>query len=239
MLLGLAALSRSSLLAFPALAMGWVVAARRAKARAIGEAALVAAGFLAVMAPWWARNAAVFGRFVPATTEGGYTLWVTNNERATGGGECFMPSPPGAFDGLSEIEIDRKFQDMGRSYILRHPDHFLRLAGAKFIRFWRVWPHANEPSVGLAAAILAGVTFTPILLLAFWGAALSLSRWRPLLLFGMIFAYYTAVHMVYMSLTRYRLPMEPYLIVLAAWELEDLARRFRRREQVERSGVRG
>ena len=181
------------------------------------------------MAPWWIRNGNVFGHFMPATTEGGYTLWVTNNPRATGGGHCFMPEPPGTFEGMGEYEIDRTFQRMGADYIREHPGHFLRLAAAKFVDFWRLWPHADEPGVGLPAAIAAGLSFTPLLLLALWGALVTRARWRPLLLLYLLFLYYTSLHMVYMSITRYRVPIEPYLIVLAAAALVDLAGRARPR----------
>jgi len=229
LLLGLGALSRSSLLAFPAAAVLWVLVARRRKARALGQAGLLLVGFLLAMAPWWIRNGNVFGHFMPATTEGGYTLWVTNNPRATGGGHCFMPEPPGTFEGMGEYEIDRTFQRMGADYIREHPGHFLRLAAAKFVDFWRLWPHADEPGVGLPAAIAAGLSFTPLLLLALWGALVTRARWRPLLLLYLLFLYYTSLHMVYMSITRYRVPIEPYLIVLAAAALVDLAGRARPR----------
>lgn len=41
--------------------------------RAIGVALL---GALAVLLPWWVRNALVFGQFVPLTTSAGFSLWV-------------------------------------------------------------------------------------------------------------------------------------------------------------------
>jgi hypothetical protein len=33
----------------------------------------------------------------------------------------------------------------------------------------------------------------------------------------MLFLYFTALHMVFMAITRYRLPLEPFLIILASW----------------------
>ncbi len=229
-LLGLSALARSSLLLFPAAILAWLVLVRGEKRRTAREAALLLAGFVVMMAPWWVRNSAIHGRFVPATTEGGYTFWVTNNERATGGGHCFWPDPPGGFDGLTEAEIDREFFRRGWAWVRAHPGGFLRLSGGKFLRFWRLWPHASEPSIGLAKAIVAGATFTPVLLFALWGAVVARSRWRPLLLFYMIFLYFTALHMVFMAITRYRLPLEPYLIILAARGLLPLLPQINNRE---------
>ena len=224
-LMGLATLTRSALLAFLPFAALWVLIVRRQKARAVGEAALLALGFLAAMAPWWVRNAAVHASFVPATTEGGLTFWVTNWEQADGGGHVDHTSQRGKFDRLSEVEIDRKFYRLGWAYVRGHPGHFLRLAATKFVRFWRLWPHASEPSVGVAAALVAGLTFAPVLLLAIWGALLSRRQWRPLLLLYLLIGYYTALHMVFMAITRYRLPLEPFLIILAAHGLVSLCER--------------
>ncbi len=224
--LGLAALARSSLLLFAPVAAAWVLVARRGRRRALFEAALVLVGFVAVMSPWWVRNYRVHGRFVPATTEGGYTLWVTNNPLADGGGHCFLPDADGAFDGLSEVEVDRLFWRKGMAHIRAHPGHFARLAAAKLARFWRLWPHADY--VGRGTAVVAGASFTPILLLAIWGTLRSRGHWRGVLLLLLLCGYYTALHMVFMAITRYRVPLVPYLIVLAAWGLVDVARRVRR-----------
>ena len=198
--------------------------------KVLERAGLVVRGCVAARAPWWVRNARIHGRFVAATTECGYTLWVTNNERADGSGHCFLPRPPGEFDGLTESEIDRLFWRKGVAYIRAHPAHFVRLAGAKFVRFWRPWPHTDE--VGAAVAVVGGVSFVPLLLLALWGLARSRAQWRPVLLFVLLFGYYTALHMVFMAITRYRVPMMPYVIVLAAWGMvrayERLVRRHSR-----------
>ena len=223
--MGLAALCRSALLAFPAFAGLWVLIVRPRTRRALGEALLLGMGVAAAMAPWWGRNLAIHGSFVAATTEGGLTFWVTNRADADGSGHVDYTPGRGQFDGLSETQIDRKFYQLGLAHVRAHPGHFLRLMGVKFLRFWRLWPHAAEPSVGLGKAIVAGATFVPILLLAIAGALAARRRWRPLLLIYLLILYYTLLHMVFMAITRYRLPIEPYLIVLAAVALTRAARR--------------
>lgn len=224
-LLGLGTLCRSALLGFAPVAFLWAALVGPRRLKGIGNALLLAGGFVLVMAPWWGRNAALHGRFVPATTEGGFTFWVTNNERADGSGHCFFPEDKAPFDGLGEVEIDRRFYQMGWAYVRSHPGRFLQLAATKFLRFWRLWPHASEPSVGLFAAVVAGVSFTPILLLAIGGAVAARARWRELLPIYLLFGYYTLLHMVLMAITRYRLPLEPFLIILAAHALVELWRR--------------
>lgn len=225
-LLGLATLCRSALLAFPPVACLWVVVARP-RWRSVAEGALVALGFAAVMSPWWIRNAGFHGRFIPATTEGGLTFWVCNRRGADGGGHVDYRPVRGEFEGLGEAEIDRRFYRLGLAEARAAPGNFARLLGAKFIRFWRPWPHASEPSVGPGKAALAGATFIPLIVLAIWGAVASRAQWRPLSLIYLLFAYYTALHMVFMAVTRYRLPLEPYLMMLAASALAGMTTRER------------
>ena len=225
-LMGLAALCRSALLAFPPLACLWVVL-MRPRWRSLAEAALVGVGLVVVMSPWWVRNWTVHGRFIPATTEGGLTFWVCNRRGADGGGHVDYRPARGEFEGLSEAEIDRKFYRLGWAEVKAAPGNFLRLLGVKFVRFWRPWPHASEAAVGKWKAVLAGVTFVPILVLAVVGVVVSGRQWRPLSLFYLLFAYYTMLHMVFMAVTRYRLPLEPYLIMLASRAATHLSARRR------------
>jgi len=225
--LGLAVISRSALLLFPCAAALWVVLVRRPRRRAVAGAALLLVGFAMAMTPLWVRNYRVHGHFVPATTEGGYTLWISNNPEADGSGHCPIPQRLPEFNGLSEYGVDRLFARKGLTWIREHPWDFVRLAGVKLVRLWRLWPHAEF--VGKAAAVVGGVSFVPVLLLAVWGAVVARGTWRPLLLFYLLFLYYCGLHVVFVALTRYRVPMVPYLIILAAVGLLDVAGRLRRR----------
>jgi hypothetical protein len=190
-----------------------------------GAAGVVVACVTLVLTPWIIRNYMVHRAFVPLTTEGGYTFWCTNYPGAIGGGEC--PAPPNLeqFRGLSEVEVDDRFYEMGKDAIRRHPMNFLRLLGVKFINFWRPWPHAKY--VGLRTAIVGGVSFVPVALLGIWGGARIGSRWQPALLLLLLFACMTAVHMLYMAVTRYRTPIMPAAIVFASLGLVGLWRRVR------------
>jgi len=212
--LGLAGLTRSAMLGLvPALCL-WLVYAMKPRRAALARAALMAAAAAAVVSPWAIRNYSVLGEFVPATTEGGYTFWVTSNLRATGGGHCFLPDDPAPFAGLNEVEADRLFYRMGVQFARENPWRFAQLLVAKFARFWRPWPHADE--VGAKAAIVGGISFVPVLLLAAAGVVLAWRRRRELSILYVQTGYTTAVYCMYMAVTRYRAPLMPALLVLAA-----------------------
>lgn len=85
---------------------------------------------LAVMAPWWLRNALVLGQFVPLTSAGGISLWIGNHADATGN---WMPPPP-ELRGLSELAYSRRTGAMAMAWITAHPAEFAWLTLTKFVR---------------------------------------------------------------------------------------------------------
>jgi hypothetical protein len=135
----------------------------------------------------------------------------------SGGGIGDVDYDQSAFSDISDpVARDRALKAAATRYILEDPLRFARLAWLKFCRLWRPWPYASQYSGGMIAAIVAA-SFAPILLFAVAGAIVG---WRhdyravlPILLF---IAYTTAVHMVTIASLRYRFPMEPFLVVLAA-----------------------
>ncbi|HUU68564.1 MAG TPA: glycosyltransferase family 39 protein [Planctomycetota bacterium] len=221
--LGLAVLARSAAVGLVAVLLPWLLIVAENKRMAIVRFALIAVGFAIVLAPWVIRNHREFNAFVPATTEGGYTFWVTNNDRATGGGECFLPDDVRPFRGTNELQADRLFYRMAFRWIGEHPGRFVELLGAKFVRLWRPWPHASE--VGVKEAVVAGVSFVPVLVLAVWGAITARRRWRDLLLFYLVIGYTTGICCLYMAITRYRAPLMPLLLVLAGFMADELTKR--------------
>jgi hypothetical protein len=82
---GLAALTQPALLLAPVAVV--VFEALRASAWRVAtiRLAVFLVAFAAAIAPWTARNAMVFGRFVPVTSTSGFALFIGNNDRAWGG----------------------------------------------------------------------------------------------------------------------------------------------------------
>jgi len=193
---------------------GLLIQTPNRKSAAIRFACIIA-GAAIIMSPWVIRNYRELGAFVPATTEGGYTFWVTNNPRAIGGGECFPPDDLTPFDGLSEVEADRLFYKMGIEHVKAQPRLFVRRVASRFVRLWRPWPHASE--VGVKEAVIGGVSFVPVLLLFVAGVVMARRRWRELSLFYTLIIYTTAMCCVYMAVTRYRAPLMPVVLCVAGY----------------------
>ena len=67
----------------------------------------------------------------------------------------------------------------------------------------------------------------PLMLLAAVGLVLGMRRsWRPLVPILMFIGFTSAVHIVTIGSVRYRFPMEPFLVVLAAPVVGDGIRRL-------------
>lgn len=179
----------------------------------------------AFMTPWWVRNAVVFGRFVPFTTGSGYNLYLGNNPTygAAGvdGSGNFDPVVVATINRLTEVDRQRAYKDEAVRFVAENPTRTLRADAGKFVRFWNIIPNTVEFRHGLYPIVCA-LSYGPILLLALWSAFRSRKRWRDFAPFYLIIGYFTAVHTITMASLRYRLPIEPLLIILAAGPIADV-----------------
>ncbi len=205
---GLACLCRSQFAGVALIGVVWPFLNPKPGARKIWGAAFLA-GFLLAVSPWWVRNYVVFDKFVPFSTEGGYTLWVGANPLADGGGDCPPSHPPRE---LGELGMDKWHYQQGFSYMRDNPGRTVSLAFQKLRRFWGIVPVKN---VSVKMKIISFVSFLPLFVLAiigfwFWGRRVEL---RPVI--GLIL-YYTVIQTIFPSLLRYRIVLEPFLIMMAA-----------------------
>ena len=114
-----------------------------------------------------------------------------------------------------ELARQHAYKEAALRYIESNPAAFVRAAARKFVRFWNIVPNAAEFHGGLYALISAA-SFGPVLLLALIAAVRRRRQWRMLAPLYLIVGYFTFVHVVTIASLRYRLPIEPLLIVLAA-----------------------
>ena len=83
---------------------------------------------------------------------------------------------------------------------------------------WSPWPNAADmQSWGFRLALL--LSYTPIVVLAAWGLIRSCRGGWPYVLCALPAAYFTGLHVIFVSSVRYREPAMLALIVLAggAW----------------------
>jgi len=212
----------------------WVLVFRRLKPHVL---VLILLAACAVLIPWTLRNFRVHHRLVPVTTQYAKNLWIGNNPRATG--TDYYRAVPGQPDNYTLLpqtlaratkialanmpeneQTDFFLQETWR-FITRHPRQFIHLLVEKTYYYWWRTPATLTASqdaqrFGWWHTLL----YIPLVLSGCIGVYLSvkdhgLEKCSLILMTGVfISCVYTVAHI---GLARYRLPIETYLILLAAY----------------------
>jgi len=179
---------------------------------------LVAASALtlaAALIPWALRNRAMIGAPAWLSTNGGVTLYDALGPQATGASDqSFLETMPG-LESMTEPQRDRYLYRKALETVRRDPLRVVRLAWVKFGRTWNPLPNAPGYRGAPTAWVLAAYT---VGLLALAAAGLGIWRREPVAL-GMILlpiVYFTLLHSVFIGSVRYRVPLMPFVAMLAA-----------------------
>lgn len=247
--LGLAVLTRPVFLAC-ALALGAAgIVLGPARRRAV---VLMLACLLLTLLPWTLRNWVVLGEPVLVSTNGGANFWIGNNTLATGdaygtdGQPLWLRMPEPLRQRLAvatEVEQERFLYAEGLAFARSHPGRFLHLTVRRLGWFWWFRPGAGEGQQPMPLLWIWGyrLAYGAVLALATLGAWLARGRWRRLLPVYLVLASLTAVYSVFFVHTRYRMVLEPFLLLLAGQALarvwQRLSDRLRRGRPQHRGGT--
>jgi 4-amino-4-deoxy-L-arabinose transferase-like glycosyltransferase len=185
--------------------------------------------YLVLMAPWWLHNEIKYGRFVRLSLGDGIVMYLGNNPaNKTGGGVCNErycdhDGTDPAWQIKDPVEQNRALFDAGVRYMLGHPGRTVEMWGVKFLRFWRLWPYDEgyRTPLIIAASLMS---YAPVLLLAcVFVLRRGVRDGRQLSPIYLYFAFLMAVCLITIASVRYRLPLEPFLIVFGMTALADLA----------------
>lgn len=221
-LAGLAILTRTNgIIVLVPLAAG-LLWPRRGPAAA---AALVVSALL-VLVPWAVRDAVAFHRFVPLSTQTGFTAAGTYNSVSYAHeARWIVPTMP-PYNRLrapheTEAQIELKFRSAVLRFIRRHPGYVLRVGYYNLGRLLEL----EGPGFERGAAAENGLSFTvsDIDVYSFYAlAALSLLallrgglRRAPAFVWGVPLALVLSLIFV-LAYMRYRFPIDPFLILLVA-----------------------
>jgi len=197
----------------------WIFLVMPGWRRRFAASALVCAALAVVLAPWAVRNTMVQGEFVPISTYGGMELYLANNPEATGilshdvrlfKGKLTRVYPEDRFP--NEAQRSKRYQEDAAAFIRENPGRFLRLCVIRVGEFWK----AYSPRVPLWQSLLTIASFG--LALPFAAFYVMQQGWRrgETTLFVIMIASQSAVHTVFTSIIRYRIPIEPLILALAA-----------------------
>lgn len=234
-LYGLAALTRSPWLLVIPLATLWILfmSYRRRSVLIPHAAALVLASAL-TLSPWVAYNYHTHGRFLLTSTNGGLNLWIGNNPNATG--EYIFPTEMDRDLILSvadwpEVERDQFFFSNAITFIESHPTQAINLALKKMLFYFFFRPNIGSTYEGaglplqLASLffIAAWILLLPFSIIGLWTLRKS---WDQQILPIALFLSQGAVAMAYFAGTRFRAPVDSFVIIWAATGLVVLFSRW-------------
>lgn len=191
----------------------------------------VAAAVFAV--PWMARNMAVLGAPV-LNTNGGFNLYLGNNPTATGWFVSIKDTPRGpgweALRKEGEVQASETLRADAVQWIKTHPAEFASLALKKMVYFWLPPVHEGKGQVSAMERLVRLVWAIQFILMAAAAAAGVLLRPlhnRKVLILWLAVGGYTAVHMLFYVIFRYREPIMPIVGVMAALAIEAAVARWR------------
>jgi 4-amino-4-deoxy-L-arabinose transferase-like glycosyltransferase len=234
LLWGAALMTNAALLALLPFLFGWAeYQSHRKQTYRFHRPALAAALALLCCVPWTIRNYREFHAFVPLRSVAGLALWLGNNEHAQSNSVAGLhpisnQTERNRYTELGEIAYMREKQSLAIDYMLSHPTAEFTLVAERFTAFWsagstnllRDFPRAK--TVRFYAVVLSN------LLAALGAIAAILILWRtrspylvPLAAFPFVFPiiYYFAL-----APPRYRHPIDPVLLLLAALACTSLAK---------------
>lgn len=226
LLWGVALMTNAVLLSLLPFLLGWMVwQARRLAKRPNPPALLTIATIVVCCIPWTVRNYVVFHSFVPLRSILGLQLWVGNNPTAK---VIWLGEQHPIHDSaerkhyveVGEIAYMREKERAAIRYMLTHPSHEIELIAGRFISFWS----GGSPSPirdflkSRSAWFRFVLSFNLAAALGSLAGLIRLGRARsfyliPVTVFPLVlpWAYYLTL-----ALPRYRHPIDPVLMLLAA-----------------------
>jgi 4-amino-4-deoxy-L-arabinose transferase-like glycosyltransferase len=239
LLAGLAWLTRSNgyVLLLPLALLVWT-ARPRLRWRALAAPAAVVLAAIVVIAPWTVRNAVVMDALIPVSDNDGYTLAGTYNESARtdadfhGGWRPAQADPAYArlvATTTGELDQSRTLGRAARRFIADHPGYVAEVGACNSLRLaFLAWlacgdsgdvtlGYRGEEMVGHVVAWGAVAGFAVVAALALLGAFTRAARAAPRAVWLVPVVLWSAVFVL--AANRFRAPLEPFLIVLAALAL--------------------
>jgi 4-amino-4-deoxy-L-arabinose transferase-like glycosyltransferase len=243
-LLGLLALTGNAALSLVAVAACALALAPATPPRRIGMGVTAALLAVAVATPWTIRNLQVVGAPV-LNTNGGFNLYLGNNPAATGMFVSIADTPRGptweALRKTGEVQASETLRREAVAWVRAHPGEFVGLALRKAAYFWTPPLHEGKgesSTIERVVRLLWAVQFIALAAAALGSVLIGRLRNRQTALLWLALTCYTAVHMLFYVIFRYREPIMPVLVVLAALTIEALvAAWLRLRGQTSLAGI--
>ncbi|MGN6168588.1 MAG: ArnT family glycosyltransferase [Solirubrobacteraceae bacterium] len=219
-------------------------AADTSRIRALVAPAAMIVAFVLTITPWMVRNAIELHRFVPISDQAGETLFGTYNPVSAGDHQIpykwrwpYSVTQHRSFaDGAAkhvvvdasryrEPEWEGKLMGFAFDYIGAHPLSPLEVSFHNMLRLLEVegsfaWK-SSTASIGLQRGVarIGVLSFWAVLILAVLGVLTSYARRAPRWIWLVPILFFLSTVWVRAETPRFRLPIDPFLVLLAACAL--------------------
>ncbi len=239
LLWGVALMTNATLGALLGFLLAWLVyRAQKGNQRWIAKTAASMLVAILCCVPWTVRNYSVFHTFVPLRSVLGLQLWLGNNDHTQ---DIFRGDLHPIYNAderehyiaLGEIAYMQEKKDAAIEYMTEHPGREAQLVSGRFVSIWSGGtPYPIKDFAESSSWWFRYVVAFNLLAAAgaFCGIAILLRKRSifafPLAVFPVI---YPLAFYLTLALPRYRLPIDPVVMLLSAISLQQLISRIHRR----------
>lgn len=224
--LGYAMLTRPAFLFMLPLAAVWAAWQFRRRPKALAVALAVPVLSVAVLVPWAVRNYLVFHAFIPFSTMGGSVLLQGNNRIVAEdplyrGYSVWDTDLEEYRDALrtagGEVERDRRAGAFAKQWIRDNARLLPGMTWSKLVRAWTPFLQPHSPRLYRVGTLLSWGPVLLLLAVAFPATlAASLRSGGPTWLLHLGILTYAITSVIFFGNARYRYPVDPVCLVLAA-----------------------
>ena len=173
------------------------------------------------MSLWWIRNYGVYDKFVMTSTGySGHVFYAGNNPLNKTGGGTNKDVDFSKFNKIRDNELRDKAQwEAAIKWIKENPKDWFILEFKKFKRFFSLkfyTPLYDKWYYNLISIMSYGVVLIFFLYGLFFNMRNYIDKMMPMLLYSILLI---GIHMVFIASIRYRLPIEPFMIIVASHSL--------------------
>jgi hypothetical protein len=175
-----------------------------------------------LMSPWWIHQKIKYGEFIRLNLGDGIVLYSGNNKlNKSGGGAIDIEKGADVNNSIfakikNPVLKNEEMKKEALIYIKSDPIHFLKMMYIKFIRFWRLWPYSSiyEKPIFIIISIMSyGTCLIFSILFLIKINRINFIKIMPIII---LISYICLIHIITISSIRYRLPIEPFLIIFAS-----------------------
>lgn len=235
MLVGLAALTNPNTMAVIPGLWGWSCLRLKRRGRTWrNPLAIGTLGLVIVIAPWFMRNYAVFGQFLPFRSNFWLEVYIANNSRTPvmlvdwHAHPASSPIEMSEYRRLGELSYMSAKRQQSLSFIRNHPGTFLLLTARRFLFVWTgFW--SSDPRYLASEPLQIPLIFfnTAFSILIVMGMAMAWRARRPELFpFVVLVVCQPAVYYLTHPAIEYRHAIDPAMVLLGVAGLEHRLRRL-------------